>query len=247
MWLKIHDMVFLPSKMLYIESKKALVFADLHLGIEYAYAEEGLFVPPVQFKRILNDIQKAIKLLKPKTIIINGDLKHKFEQRTIQEYYEVVRMLEFLMKTEKNLILVRGNHDTFVRGILRKYGVEVEETALELGAYLITHGHKNLDLNDYSFKTLILAHEHPALLLMDEAGNRERVPCFLYGQFEDINVIVLPAMTPFGGTDINVPGRMLLSPILRKFDVDRMEAIIATGSLVSRFCSVSKLTFLSSV
>lgn len=120
--LALGDMVFLPSKCLFLRDISTLVFADTHIGIEFALADEaGAFIPPVQFRRILSAVLSEVERWRPRRIVINGDLKHKFERRTAQEHVEVSRMLSAL-EGRAELILVRGNHDTFVRGSWRSTG-----------------------------------------------------------------------------------------------------------------------------
>lgn len=103
------------------------------------------------------------------------------------------------------------------------------------------HGHNPVDVSSIDAQVLIIAHEHPAVVIRDEAGNRERVPCFLYGRFGEVEVVCLPAMTPFGGSEVNVSPRHLLSPVLRELDVDSMTPIVCVGSSVLRLPPVGSL------
>ncbi len=186
------DIVLLPSKMAYIRSLDAVVLADLHIGLEYAMAEAGVFIPPIQYKIMKEKLRSHVKRLKPKRIIIVGDLKHVFSQRTVQEHKEVVDMLKFLKSLNLEIILVRGNHDNFLIGILKRYGIDFQNT-IELGNYIFLHGHKIFDdeVIEQRRKTLIMAHLHPTVMLSDSIS-RDKLPIFLVSD----KIIVLPAFTP---------------------------------------------------
>lgn len=219
------DIYFLPGlPYIYIKPLETLVAADLHLGYEIVLAEEeGYFIPQTQFKEIMNELAWILSKFNIKRIIINGDLKHKFSKRTKQETREVISFLNFVSDKINECIVIRGNHDNFVRGIFRKYSnVQFIEQYFELDKYIFTHGHI---LNDeiaskMTGKTVVIGHEHPALLIRDDVGGKIKIPAFVYGNTcLDGKIIVLPAVSPLmSGTELNVISQNeFLSPILKKF------------------------------
>jgi len=206
-----------------INSLSAIVGADFHLGYEVVLAdEEGYFLPHAQYNEIIDELEMIFSKYDVKRFIINGDLKHKFSMRTRQETREVLAFIEFLKKHVDSVIIVRGNHDNFVRGLFNKFkNVEFVEPYYLLGDYLFTHGHiSNLEITslmkDYF---TIIAHEHPAFLLYDDVGGKIKIPAFLYGRTKLGNeILVLPAASPLmPGSEINlITPSELLSPILRE-------------------------------
>ncbi len=85
--MKILPEIEIKEKALWLAKRKILIIADLHLGYEEALNKEGILVPRQMFKVLKKEIKKLLKL-KPKTIIINGDLKNEFGQISKQEWVE---------------------------------------------------------------------------------------------------------------------------------------------------------------
>jgi len=214
---------------LYLKKLETLVIADLHLGFEWAIAQEGIFIPTTQYQEIFKDFQHLLDEKQPELLIINGDLKHEFSKATSQEWREVIDLLTYLDKNVKKTIVIRGNHDNFIRGFFKRYNnIEFVEPYFQLENYLLTHGHKDMEeniLKSKKYDLLIIAHEHPAILLIDDLGAKIKTRAFLHGKTKQgKQIIVLPAFSPLAtGVEINLtPQEELLSPILREH-VDIMQ------------------------
>lgn len=210
--------------MLYFEDYDTAVLADFHLGYEDVMAQKGVFLPKLQYPYILELLSKIFEKYAPKRVIIDGDLKHEFSRNMPQEWDEIESIVDFF-KDRAELIVIRGNHDNFLKGILRKRGIEMHDTYV-LGKYLFAHGHKNLEIpND---KVLIMAHEHPSITLRDEVYATIKLPCFLYSR----KIIVLPAVSLYAaGTDVSK--NEFISPILKRtrlnfkiFGIDEKEGLV---------------------
>lgn len=214
------------GKALWLEKQKVLIIADFHLGYEEALNQEGILVPRTMVKEInkeLNQLFRKIRV-KPKTIVINGDLKHEFGQISEQEWRESLAILDLLMKKSKDVVLIKGNHDTILGPIAKRKNLEIKNFYCA-DDICILHGHKIfLDKQIYNkkIKTLIIAHEHPAVSLR-EGAKSEIYKCFLLGKWKSKKLIVMPSFfTIFEGSDI--VREKLLSPylnerIIRNFDV----------------------------
>ncbi|ENN96842.1 phosphoesterase [Methanocaldococcus villosus KIN24-T80] len=181
--------------------KKYGIIADTHIGFDISFNESGANFPLIQKDRVINNILKLIENYKIKSLIINGDLKHNF--------YPIKREIEFvneflnLLNEHVELILIKGNHDTYLSKITETYDY------FELGKYTVTHGHKVVE-GDF----LILAHEHPSIKIRDEITTY-KFPIYLVNK----NYIVLPAFNPLSpGNDLvnNYPS----SPIIKKDYLD---------------------------
>lgn len=207
------------------------IFSDLHIGYEGVLRLEGAMVPKYQKKIIEKRIEEIIKRYSPDKIIINGDFKHEFGRNLKQEWNEVSEILDFLVK-KVDVVIVRGNHDNFIKTIAKKFNVEVRDE-YEYGGIKFVHGHKE-ERGD----RIVIGHEHPSLCLRDRVGVIARLPCFLVSK----EVIVLPAMSPLAsGTDVSSAEREeYLSPILKNYDVDEME-IYAISDELLYFSKVGEL------
>ena len=232
-----------PFPALYLEDLNMVAIADLHLGYETISSEHGVFVPRVQLEKSLHVMRGIINKRKADRIIIVGDLKHEFSKTSYHEYKEVSSFLDFLSVHFKEIIIVRGNHDTFIQRIARKYNALVCDEFAEEN-YLLLHGHKDVDIRKKEQSTIILAHEHPSIALFTEVGVKEKLNCFLYGHTHGKNLVVLPAFSYFAeGSDINlIPKEELLSPLLRKIDVDNLKVLgIMENDRFLEFPSVGNL------
>ena len=209
---------------LYLEDIETLVVADLHLGYEQALSERGIHLPPIQLRQIRKILNIMITEVKPSNLIIAGDVKHEFGSALRQEWSEVIDLFEWLKALGIKSHVVRGNHDNFLIPILKKLEVPLHDPYYKVGRYLFIHGHKPLSPEAYAqdVELIIMGHEHPAVLISDELGIRLKFKCFLRGQIDDKELIVLPAISPLmPGTEVNIiDGRRILSPILLQVNLD---------------------------
>jgi len=107
-----------------------LILADFHIGYEEALNKQGLLVPRFQFEEIIKRLESIFLRLKNKSIekiIVNGDLKHEFGTISEQEWRLTLRLLDFLEKHCKEIILIKGNHDTILGPIAQKRNIKVLE------------------------------------------------------------------------------------------------------------------------
>lgn len=137
----------------------------------------------------------------------------------LNELFKLGRKKE-LKEVAKEVLLMKGNHDNFLQRIAFRNGIELFDE-LELGRYIFIHGHVLPKKQKNKF--LIIGHEHPAIALYDEIRAKKKINCFLYGS----SILVLPAFLPLmQGSEVNViPKSGLLSPVLRKCDVDELTVI----------------------
>lgn len=212
---------------LYHPGLDLLVISDLHLGLEGSLTSKGSYVPKFQLESLEQDLEKAFEETSASRILINGDLKQEFSTTEYSEREEINALLDFLDGRVDEIIVTRGNHDTFVTQLVEDYGIELEDYHLEDGI-LFVHGDDPLQVaRDY--ETLVIGHEHPALVLEDEVGVKEKLDCFLYGETGNgRRIIVMPAFSSISrGSKVNrVPEDQLLSPILKnQVDVGTLKAV----------------------
>ncbi|MFB6159264.1 MAG: metallophosphoesterase [Candidatus Nanohalobium sp.] len=215
---------------LYHSGMNLLVLSDLHLGLEGGMTSKGSYVPEFQLDELLEDLHELEKRTDATRLLVNGDLKNEFKTSLYSEKEEIEEFIEEAEDLFEELILIEGNHDTFIESIIEEKGYELKKYFLE-DKVLFTHGHISLeDLEvDEDFETVVIGHEHPALELKDDVGVKEKVDCFLYGRNDNGKaLIVMPAFSTISnGSGVNnMPSSELLSPILREFiDKNSMKAL----------------------
>lgn len=205
-----------------LKIKDYLVISDLHLGYEQSLNTEGLMIPKFQFEKILGRLEEINNFSPSKSIVINGDLKHEFGKITRQEWKEVNSFLRFLQDNYQEIVLIKGNHDNFIPYISKKLDLEVKET-FNVENVLLLHGHQIPEnMKDIKEDTLIIGHEHPCIGL--RSGERvEKIKCFLKGEFEGKNLIVMPSFN-FVSEGSDILHEKLLSPFLKSYPLDDFEA-----------------------
>ncbi|MHA1259523.1 MAG: hypothetical protein ACTSRO_07775 [Candidatus Heimdallarchaeaceae archaeon] len=78
---------------LFLEDIDSMVIADLHLGIEAIMLEDGTLTPYNQTNKIIEKVTRYLKSIKPKKLILNGDVKHSFQEAIKVENRDVKRFL----------------------------------------------------------------------------------------------------------------------------------------------------------
>ncbi|HEW64479.1 metallophosphoesterase [Fervidicoccus fontis] len=202
------------------EASQSIIIADLHLGFEDEAAESGVFLPKMQLKKAIDLIIRLKELTKAKKLIINGDIKNSFNRLTIQEREEIIRFFGKSKDLYDEVILVRGNHDNYVSIIAEKMNVPIVESYKLSNMTILLHGHK-LTEEIFSYKNIIIGHEHPSFTIKDEIGSVVKMPCFLKVPLKNgSNVIVIPAAGYYqSGNPISLIRENYLSPIIREYGI----------------------------
>ncbi len=209
--LEINGIVFTKYYSIYLPEENMVVLSDLHIGFEEVMAQKGLILPKLQKNRIINILEKNFDKFSPKRILINGDFKHEFSRNVRQEWNEITEIIEFI-KSRSELIVVRGNHDNYLKNILSKYSI-ILHNQYKTKNFTFLHGDKLMEWSG----TLVIGHEHPSIKIRDSVGGLLNLPVFLFGK----NMVVLPSPSIYSsGSDIL--GNEIISPVLSNFNVNEM-------------------------
>ncbi len=178
-----------------------IIISDIHIGIESYFVSNGIFFPEYQLPYLKKTIKKLAS--KSKTLIINGDLKHNFKGFSIKEYNQVEEFLNYTKPLFKEIIVIKGNHDTIIEKITEKLKISLKNKLIikdkNQNPYLIEHGHRKIKTT----KNIIIGHEHPSVRISDSTGTGFKIPCFLVNKTQNQTIIVLPSFSPLSpGTDI---------------------------------------------
>jgi len=197
--MKSNKKYYFIDKAVFIPEKKILVIADIHLGFEEILNKEGILVLRTQYKKIVSDLKEIFeKTGRAKEIIILGDLKHCFGKILKQEWKDVLDFIGFLeqnLEKRGKIILIKGNHDKILEGMVRKKDIKVKDFYIK-DNFLFIHGHKMHDkVLIKTIKTIFLGHLHPAISIKENAKS-EKYKCFLVGKYKGKETIILPSFFP---------------------------------------------------
>ena len=205
------------------EGKKYIVIGDLHLGMEEALRIRGISIPKKQIRNIKKSLNELGKEYGFDTIVIlNGDIKHEFSELTYAEQKDINDVISFLYERFKDVIIIKGNHDTFIINILKNKGISLQDY-YETKKFHVEHGHK-LEVQNKD-KHLILSHEHPAITLRDDVGGYIKLECFLIYKDKKRYVVVLPAFSSYSqGLDIlRIEDSEITNPYIQKIGLKNFE------------------------
>jgi len=194
---------------LWLPESRTIAISDLHLGYEGALAEQGVGVPRIQRRIILERLGRIVEAYRPATVVVCGDFKHEFSKALVDEWVEVKQVLRFL-RERTEAVLVRGNHDNYLLNILSDVGMKLVDRYDHAG-FTFVHGHEDVA----SLGTIVMGHEHPAVKLRDTLGATVSVPAFVAAE----RLIVLPAFSPLA-LGVDVAAYPYLSPILNRTDLE---------------------------
>ncbi len=233
------------KKSIFIPSMKAMVIADLHIGIEYELLLNGVNIPS-QTNILLQKCQELGKEKEVTTFILLGDVKHiilskaeGYSDAMRKERKDVAFFLSMLAK-DFNVWIIKGNHD----GGLRSKQENVfmySPKGISLNKIGFTHGHAWPSKEVMESEVVIMAHTHPIVRLADSFGYPIAKPCWLEGEFTEgiykkykikrkkRKVIVMPAFNPLcGGTAVNREG--ILGPLKKFIDVENLKIYLLDGT-----------------
>ncbi|MAH42830.1 hypothetical protein CL614_03845 [archaeon] len=210
-----------PGLVITFDKKRYLVISDIHLGLTYHLEYKGVNVPN-QTEDVLDYIVKLKKKTRVHSLIIVGDLKHALPGTPHDERKDVREFLESLKKEFKELILVKGNHDTLIEEIVPWLHVE---PYLLLGKVLFVHGHRNLP-KDVEYDTVVIGHNHPVIKFKDRMGGVYYQRCWLISN----SLIVMPGFNVLSGGKAVNDGFSFLGPIAKTIDPEKIKAVLLDGT-----------------
>ena len=223
-----------------LKAENSLIITDLHIGVESHLRSKGFHLTSHT-----SDMHDAILEAADEDInrlIVIGDVKDSVPGSTKQEYAEIPDFFEMLFERFDRIDVVRGNHDTMIEEFLPSKVRIQPATGLKIDDVGLIHGHTWPSAEVMDCKTLVLGHNHPAVMFRDGVGRQMTEPCWFRGRFLDKeddrypvlpeNFIVVPAFNRMlGGSPVNVIGEDLLGPILNSdlLDIDNASIYLLDG------------------
>ncbi|MDI6810685.1 MAG: metallophosphoesterase [archaeon] len=159
---------------------KALVIADLHLGIEAEFREKGINIGS-QMEKLLERAIKCVKAAEPDVIILLGDVKHTVPQILFTDRREVPFFLAELAAYAP-IYVVKGNHDGDINRLLpeapqQKHEIYIKSTQGFLFDHVgYTHGHAWPSQELFSAPYILIGHNHPRIRLVSSSSQCGALP-----------------------------------------------------------------------
>jgi len=206
-----------------LRADEYLVVGDLHIGIESHLRSKGFHLTS-RTDEMFDSIMQAADGSASRLIVL-GDVKDSVPGSTKQEYREIPAFFDRLLERFDSVDVVRGNHDTSIEEFLPGHvrirpasGMKIEDAGF-------VHGHTWPSKDVMASETLVMAHDHPAIMFRDGVGRQANEPCWVRGRFRDTasekydilpkNFIIMPAFNRMlGGSPVNITGEPLLGPIM---------------------------------
>lgn len=186
------ELVLLPNGAVFWPSRSALWLSDLHLGKAAHFRKHGVPIGSEPTLATLHRLRLCLQRLRPDRVWLLGDLFHSDINREWEPFAGLCE--EF---TDKEWILVRGNHDGIPDLLLRESNI-TQLDRMDTPPFTFTHDPDDLKA-DFGYH--VCGHVHPGIRLEGAGRQRLRVRCF---HFSDRQV-VLPAFGDFTGMHVIQP------------------------------------------
>jgi putative SbcD/Mre11-related phosphoesterase len=151
-----------------------MVAADLHLGMEYELAQQGINIP-YQWNRMLEELVSILREHKPDRLILLGDVKHGVPATSFQEKQEIPNFFNTLLEEVEKIDITRGNHDANIQNFLPE-GVSLHTSKGiifgERFRVAALHGHAWPKPQILPTDAVMMGHNHPTVLLNTPLGIR---------------------------------------------------------------------------
>ena len=164
----------LPHAALFLKkrSEKFLIISDLHIGWEVTLAGHGIHIPS-RTPKIIEKIVKLIDIYKPTSLILLGDVKHKFSGIELNEWHDVPELFKKISKLVLDVRVVLGNHDGNLAALVpRNVKILGPKGTILLEEVGVFHGHAWPSFELLKCRYLIMGHLHPVITLRDDFGFR---------------------------------------------------------------------------
>ena len=221
------------------DGEAVLCAGDLHIGLEAEMRSKGVIVPS-QTDKMLEELLSLAEGCD--RLVLLGDVKHRVPGTSEQEHSELPRFFRRLAKSFGEIDVVRGNHDVGIEDVFFS-GVHIHPaTGFSIGDVGFVHGHIWPSNAVMSKMTLVMAHNHPAIMFRDGVGHITTERCWLRAGFKEeahsrypelpSEVVVVPSLNrSLQGSPVNLVGGRQIGPLFGKgmIDLENAQAYLLDG------------------
>lgn len=180
----------LNEKAIFRKRDATLVVADMHLGKAQHFRKHGIYLPQQSAEKDYERLTGLIEWLKPKRIILLGDLFHSSMNHEWIMFASVLNMFKTI-----EFILVLGNHDILEEQHYEQVPLTVvKEQLVEEDIIFSHHPLKKIPIQAFC----IAGHIHPGVVLRGKGKQTIKLPCFYLQK----NQLVLPAFGSLTGLQL---------------------------------------------
>lgn len=181
-----------PHPALLVENgEKVLLAGDLHLGLEYELAKQGINIP-YQWSRMLDELVALLVEYKPDRLLLLGDVKHGVPSTSFKEKREIPSFFDSLHEHVEYIDVTRGNHDANIQKLLPDYVALHSSRGVMFGdgfRVAALHGHAWPPADIMSADCVVMAHNHPTVMLSTPIGIRITRRAWIRGKPERLDLI----------------------------------------------------------
>ena len=213
----------MPDEPAVLVNGHIIAVADLHIGMEAELGKAGVFLPS-QTARMARRLKSIVHDAGADTVVILGDVKHYIPGIAALERRDLPLFFEALLEIANEVHVATGNHDALIRPFVprkvrfhRPGGFVIDDAGF-------IHGHEWPSPSVMRCQTLIMGHNHPAVVLVDELGGRSIIPCWVRFTFRKNvkghpemprNGLLVPSFNELcGGAAVNDLHTKLLGPLV---------------------------------
>lgn len=182
------SLVLLPERALLWERTATLIVADAHLGKAASFRAASIPLPGGTTTEALDRLTAALDRTKARRLLLLGDFFHARSGRAARTLAAIADWRERHDGLE--IVLVRGNHDKGAGDPPGEWRFDCHDEPWIEPPFAFRH-HPEPEKSQY----VLAGHIHPAISLSGLARQREKLPCFLFGE----RVGLLPAFGGFTG------------------------------------------------
>lgn len=185
-----------PERALWWADQRLLVLADVHLGKASSFRKLGVPIPHGTTRGNFARLTALVEALKPKTLVVLGDLVHDRRGLTAAVVAEGAAWRDRHAALE--WLVVAGNHDRRAGELPREWRIENVGDVHDVGPFTLRHDPPE---RCPAGRYVLAGHVHPAVQLLEPGGGRMKAACFWFGR----DCGVLPAFGKFTGTHVVRP------------------------------------------
>ncbi len=188
-----HQFQLLADRGMYWPARETLFIADTHFGKEATFRRNGVPVPAGSTEGTLNRIRGLLEQTQATQLCILGDMFHARSSLSADVRYSLDAF--FAAFSQLSVLLVRGNHDSWVGQMPTNWPVEVVEPGIRMNNVALGHHPEPVPENA---RLYLCGHLHPSIRVNCGKEKLGKLPCF----WHSAGCLVLPAIGQFTGTHL---------------------------------------------